>query len=167
MMYALGACQCAGCRKAMDRVFWDLILDAGLEPTAIEGEAEEVQVTAAYELGKEHGMAAASWLLDGNSSREAAERLLRGLNDGDPVVLDSLPSNPLSGEWADAPTAKDILRELGEEETDPDAQWDILRDYEDGYSDGVQQGAERTARQFLGIPDGADAEAWLLTEWDN
>lgn len=166
-MYELGACQCSGCRKAMDRVFWDLILDAGLEPAVIEGEAIEVTVTPAYELGKQMGLEAASWLLDGNSPRDVAERLLRGLLEGDPLILDSLPSNPLSGEWAGSLTAKDVLHQLGEEYVEPEAQWDILRDFEDGYSDGVQQGAERTARQHLGIPDGEDAEVWLLTHTED
>lgn len=165
-MYALGACQCASCRKAMDREFWNLILDNDLEREAMTIDGEAHEVTAAYELGNEHGRAAATWLLDGNSTRRQAEALLRGLLEGDPMVIDTLPSQPLSGEWAGAATARDILAELGEEDTDPDVQWDILREYEDGYSDGVQQGAEKEARQFLGVPEGVDAEHWLETHHD-
>ena len=165
-MYQLGSCQCAGCRKAMDRTFWNLILDNGLEREAMTVDGEAVEVTAAYELGKEHGLSASTWLLDGNNTRRQAMRLLRGLLDGDPMILDSLPTNPLSGEWADEPLPRDILSELGVREDDPAAD-DHLREYEDGYSDGVQQGAEREARRHLGIPEGVDAEAWLLVSDDD
>jgi hypothetical protein len=162
-MYTLGACQCAGCRKAMDRKFWDLMLDTGIKfwaiPTdVIDGEA--IEVTAAYELGKADGLAGSTWLLEGNNA-EQAKFLLRGLLDGDPLVLDSLPDSPLSGEWADSRTATSVLNDLGIS-PDDEAADDHLREYCDGYSDGMQRGAEREARRSLGIPENeADPIMWL------
>ena len=66
--------------------------------------------------GYERGTAAGSWLLDGNSSEEAARRLLQGIEDGDPEILDALPSAPLSGEWADSPTPSEVLGWYGLDE---------------------------------------------------
>lgn len=164
-MYALGACQCSGCRKAMDRVFWDLILDAGLEPAAIEGQSAEV--TRAYELGKADGLAASTWLLDGNNAAQA-KFLLRGLLDGDPLVIDSLPDSPLSGEWADGRTRESVLADLDVAHDDEWADAHI-DEYCDGWSDGMSQGAEREARKALGIPENeADPIMWLqFHEQDN
>lgn len=163
-MYALGACQCAGCRKAMDREFWNLILDNGLELEAMTVDGEAYEVTPAYELGKERGLAAATWLLDGNSTRRQATVLLVGLLDGDPMVIDTLPSNPLSGEWAGDPTPMDIIAEVAPDLEDPEYQQAIIEDYENGFNDGVQEGAEKEARQFLGVPDGVDAVMYL--QWN-
>lgn len=53
----------------------------------------------AYHYGHERGVAAGSWVIDGNTSEETARNLLRGIDDGDPVVYDVLPFAPLSGEW--------------------------------------------------------------------
>lgn len=105
-------------------------------------------VEQAEQEGYDHGVTAGSWLLDGNSTSEAARRLLRGIEDGDPMVLDALPSSPLSGEWADSLTPADVLAwyELDE---DDDAAGDVLRAFEDGFSRGVQDEAVRSATALL------------------
>jgi hypothetical protein len=71
--------------------------------------ATEVQVTdehfeAARELGREHGHNAATWV-------EEPVALLKGIEEGDPQVMDALPQ-PLSGEWAGEFGLDDMLRDL-------------------------------------------------------
>lgn len=70
-----------------------------------------VLVTAAEKLGRRHGSEKGSWVIDGNTKKEAAERLIKGHEDGDPQVMDLCP-NPLSGEWTDEPLEMEILGEI-------------------------------------------------------
>jgi len=102
----------------------------------------------AEQEGYEHGVTAGSWLLDGNSSEEAARRLLSGIEDGDPEILDQLPGSPLSGEYADGLLPRDVLAwyDLDEQH---DAADDILRAFEDGFSRGVEAEAVRSATAAL------------------
>lgn len=120
-----------------------------------EAEAERMRA-----LGEEYGRRASSWLLDGNSSTEAAERLLRGILEGDPETMDALPCSPFSGEYADGLTVSAMLDEadIEAEDIEPEAEDELARSFEDGYSTGAHDGAEAEARAFLGIPDGAAAE---------
>ena len=108
------------------------------------------KTTQAHDLGYEAGKAASSWLLDGNSTEAAARALLDGIRDGDPEIMNQLPSNPLSGEWAGGTTQSGILEEL---EVDEDDDWadEVIDAYEDGFSTGAQHGAEGEAMRFLGI----------------
>ncbi len=105
-------------------------------------------VERAEEEGYEHGVTAGSWLLDGNSSADAARRLLRGIEDGDPEILDQLPASPLSGEYADGLLPRDVLAwyDLDEQH---DAADDVLRAFEDGFSRGVKAEAVRSATALL------------------
>lgn len=100
--------------------------------------------------GYEHGVAAGSWLVDGNTTPETARRLLAGVEDGDPMVMDALPSCPLSGEWADDLRPRDVLAmfELDEEH---EAASDVLDAFEVGYQRGVQNEAVRATRGLLGL----------------
>jgi hypothetical protein len=98
--------------------------------------------------GREAGKAAGSWVIDGNTSQEAAQRLLEGILDGDPAVMDLLPANPLSGEWADDPTPSSLLAEYDLTEDD-DLASEVLDAYETGYSDGVMDEVTRTAQVVL------------------
>lgn len=102
----------------------------------------------AEQEGHEHGVAAGSWVVDGNTSEESARRLLQGIEDGDPEVMDELPSAPLSGEYADGLLPRDVLGwyDLDEEH---DAADDVLRAFEDGYSRGVVDEVVRSARAIL------------------
>lgn len=109
--------------------------------------------------GYEAGTAAGSWVIDGNTTEDAARTLLEGIADGDPEVLDALPSSPLSGEWAGDPLPRDILAEFDLTEDD-DAAEDILRAYEEGFSRGVVDEAQRSAYAILD-PREAAARSWL------
>jgi hypothetical protein len=64
-------------------------------------------------LGREHGQAAASWVTDGNTDQATYARLLRGITDGDPEVLDSIRTPDLSGEYADDYSEADMLADAG------------------------------------------------------
>lgn len=62
--------------------------------------------------------------------------------------------SPLSGEWADAPTPRDVLRNLGDgqefdAEKQPELADEMLSAYERGFSDGYWDEAIRTCRGFL------------------
>ncbi len=105
-------------------------------------------IERAEQEGYAHGVTAGSWLLDGNSSEEAAHRLLRGIEDGDPEILDQLPAAPLSGEHADSLLPRDVLAwyDLDEQH---DAADDVLRAFEDGFSRGVEVEAVRSATALL------------------
>lgn len=115
---------------------------------------------AAEELGAEAGKNAADWweqdAIGGRatrSERECAELTLRGLDDGDPLVLDSLPCPNLSGEWAGDPTPRSLAEELG---FNPDGYNDgpeILSDlcdaWQDAASDAVVSAVESHCRSYL------------------
>jgi hypothetical protein len=129
---------CDTCGRELDR--WEP-LDAITAETERQGEVD--------------GRAAGSWLIDGNSTQETAWRLLQGIEDGDPEVLDSVPSAPLSGEWADGLLSRDLLAEYGLNEDD-DAADDVLTAYESGFARGVADEVERAALAML--PEGSDDE---------
>lgn len=102
------------------------------------------------QMGQDAGEGAASWLFDGNTSRETYVKVLKGIEDGDPEVMDMLPNPNLSGEWAGDPTPKSILEELGTDEDDPAAD-DLLLAWEEAASQAVVDEATRVAKLQLGI----------------
>lgn len=102
----------------------------------------------AHKFGHRAGVAAGSWIIDGNTDEETATWYLFGIESGDPEVLDSLPSCPLSGEWAGSLLPADVLAEHGIRENDPVSD-DVLSAFEDGYSAGVVEEVERAARAIL------------------
>jgi hypothetical protein len=55
--------------------------------------------TKAYKAGYEHGKAAGSWVIDGNTTEEQCAAILKGYGEGDSEVMELCPC-PLSGEWA-------------------------------------------------------------------
>ena len=102
----------------------------------------------ARDLGRDAGKAAASWFFDGNTSAETYARVLQGLEDGDPEVMGSLPSGPLSGEWAGDRTPASLLAELDLSEDD-DRVDDICDAFEDGFYAASVEEIERVARYHL------------------
>lgn len=101
-------------------------------------------VERAAHLGVEHGRNAADWLIDGNTDDPAGvlERYIRGLDEGDPAVMDYLPWPDLSGEWADGMTAYRLALECGLDDADLDPDtlayaYEAMCDaYEDGFITG-------------------------------
>ena len=66
-------------------------------------EEEKILIEVLKKQIKELAIGAASWCVDGNSKREDVERMLKGMEDGDPRVYDNLPSLDWSMQWADGP----------------------------------------------------------------
>jgi hypothetical protein len=77
---------------------------------------------AALECAKDDGFQSgrnvASWIdqdMFGGRAKEgkaAARRFLKGIDDGDPEILEMIPCSPLSGEWAGDRTAKDVVQSV-------------------------------------------------------
>ncbi len=101
---------------------------------------------AAKEAGAAHGKAAASWY---EISEDNAATVLQGIADGDPEIMDTFPSAPLSGEWADDPTPQSVLSNIGAPSSLDDADRDdLLTAYENAFSDAAQDEIERRARYY-------------------
>ena len=108
-------------------------------------------------LGRIHGVDAASWYFDGNTSPMVYEATLSGIEDGDPMVLDTFPSSPLSGEWADSFSMRDLAEEFGvdTEDYEQDCWLGMLAAaYEDGFHSAVSDTIESSCRDYV---EGASA----------
>ncbi len=93
------------------------------------------------EEGKDAGHAAGTWVFDGNTPDEAYARILKGIEDCDPEVMDMQPS-PLSGEWAGDPTPDSLGKEWGLEGDTLSEACDI---FEQAYSEAFWAEVERVA----------------------
>jgi len=122
--------------------------DPDYRPPVDPGGDPEVAEAAARAEGVEDGRAAGSWVIDGNTTPETARRILRGIDDGDPEILDMEPS-PLSGEWAGEPTPDTVLESVGIDREDDRAD-DVLQAYELGFSEGYWNQVETDARSTAG-----------------
>ncbi len=98
-----------------------------------------------YDAGKEHGEAAGSWVIDGNTTDETARYLLKGIANGDPEVMDMMP-HPLSGEWAgeSMPELEDRYGIALEDDDD-------MQLFEEGFGVGYWDTVETAARGVLGL----------------
>src|SRR5437868_4081219 len=99
----------------------------GVDPMATTDDRID-PITRAESLGKEHGANAGSWVTDGNTSETTYRWLLAGLETCDPEVMDSLPSCPLSGEWADSYGLSDLAAD-----TDVNQDADLFSEVADAY----------------------------------
>ncbi len=124
-----------------------------------------VQCQAA-KLGHDAGIAAASWVFDGNTSEEMYRRVLRGIEECDSAVTDAYREPNLSGEYAGDPTewslACDLGIEPGIEESD-----EACTAWEQAASEAFWAEIERTARVHV-PPDTftrrRDAIAYLMAD---
>ena len=112
---------------------------------------------AAKRDGKSAGIGAAGWALDfgrmtQRQERETAERVLRGIEEGDPAVLDSFRVPNLSGEFADDPTPRSLAEDYGLSDDDPRAEWlvdEICTAWEDAASESFWQKLAEDCRDSL------------------
>lgn len=102
----------------------------------------------AYIAGHEAGKNAASWVFDGNTTRETYEHVLKGIEDVDPMVMDMYRVPDLSGEWADGMTPDALINELGIDPYSDDADT-ACDEWEQAVWDGFWEEVERVARYQL------------------
>jgi len=108
---------------------------------------EDPLAARAAELGRDAGKAAATWVFDGNTPDEAYRRVLRGIEDGDPAVLDAI--EPPAIGLAAGYDQDDLARDLGLEPADP-ALPDAVPAYADAFTASFWTEVERTAREHAG-----------------
>lgn len=70
--------------------------------------AVEAALAHARAAGHRDGVNAAAWYLPASPGPETCARLLAGIDDGDPEILDQLPAPDLSGQWAGDPASDDL-----------------------------------------------------------
>lgn len=97
---------------------------------------------AARKLGDEHGKAAASWYFDGNTDDGMYAKVLKGIEDGDPAIYDTFPSEPLRG--------TKLFEEIyaGERQVSLYGD-DLVQTYEFSYEQALQDEIERMCRYQL------------------
>lgn len=72
-----------------------------------------VAETQAERLGRQYGANAAEWAIDTIlMSREQMLAVMKGIDDGDPAVLDQFREPNLSGEHQGEPTPQSILEDV-------------------------------------------------------
>ena len=97
--------------------------------------------------GTVDGKAAASWVFEGNTSIEQYKEYLRGVEEGDPEILDKYPApNPLSGEWAGGLTAESLAYQFVGETYDYVLVDEIASTYEVAFENAYYDELERIAR---------------------
>lgn len=112
---------------------------------------------AAKELGREHGLAKGRFIHVGNCTKDAAQKILDGYNDGIEPVMALCPE-PLSGEWADDPTPMAILEQIyekidkpmsmrGEEMIEDNS--NILDTYEEAFREAFWGAVTTTCKYIL------------------
>ena len=104
-------------------------------------------VAKAEELGRDAGKAAASWVSGGNTPEEAYQRVLRGIEEGDPAVLGATEP-PAIGPGAGY-DQDDLARDLGIEPGDR-ALPRAVSAYAGAFTGAFWQETERAARDHSG-----------------
>jgi hypothetical protein len=110
----------------------------------------EDKFSKAGELGTEHGKHAASSAFDGNTGPDFYRWALKGIEDGDPAVLESFREPSLSGEYMDGYSEQDLLSELEAEGETPDTQDELADEYLQAARDAFWAEVERAARYQVG-----------------
>ena len=107
-------------------------------------EPQDPVMARAAALGRDAGQAAAAWVFDGSTPAEAYRQVLRGIENGDPAVLDAIEPpaiGPVAGYDQD-----DLARDLGLQPASPLLQ-DAVPAYADAFTDSFLAEVERTARE--------------------
>lgn len=100
-------------------------------------------------LARDHGKAAGSWVIDGNTRDETKRKILTWHEEGDPQFYDLIPA-PLSGEWADDPTPDTLADELELSEEHRVSELDqICTDYEMAFSEAFTDEVVRSCLATL------------------
>jgi hypothetical protein len=106
----------------------------------------------AERIGTCHGRDAASWYWDNTEPSEAVyQRVLQGISDGDPQIMDTLPHAVLSGENADDMTPARLYELIGI----TDERWitytgqELCDTYEEAFNSAVSEAVEQTCIENL------------------
>ena len=101
-------------------------------------EREKLENAAMHKRGFDDGENAAAWLVDGNTEQpfEFLTKLIKGLEDGDPAIIDQLPEPRVGGEFADDPTWEQICIE--EVERYEDSEEELFAVYNEAFHEGVE-----------------------------
>lgn len=62
-----------------------------------------------WQIAQENGKGAASWAFDGNTTTETYKAVLKGIQDGDPAIMDRYHTPGLNGEFARGYTDQQLL----------------------------------------------------------
>ena len=105
--------------------------------------------------GKRAGINAAGWAFMPGRDRDSigtARRILAGIEDGDPAILDAFRTPDLSGEFSGDPTPRSLAEDCGLDEDDPRSEWlqdKIANAWEDAASSSFWTSLERACRAEL------------------
>lgn len=112
----------------------------------------------AAEFGRRHGTNAGNAVFDGNTSRRTYMATLKGIEDGDPQVMDAYNPPNLSGEFGDDFSEADLLEALGLADlvipaSEVDAHEELVSEccqaYDDAASEAFWAEIERVCRYQL------------------
>ena len=139
----------------------------GAMPSSYAPNTPEFRV---HQVAERHGQQAAAWVFDGNTPEDTYRSTLRGLEAGDPEVLDRLAERlpVLADDWHPWPyyTTEDLMDEVGWTSHDGTDLRDALVDqYGLESSDAFYQEVERLAREHLGT-DSEDADTDCEWDWN-
>lgn len=112
---------------------------------------EQEHETAIRQRGHDDGWNAASWLVDGNTDDPfgVLTRLLEGMKDGDPEIMDQLPSPDVSGQHANAPTWEEIIHdETDIIELSDDGETELWDVYQEAFDHGVEANIIRMRNNY-------------------
>lgn len=107
----------------------------------------EARIAEARTRGERAGKNAASWYFNGETTNAQYRYVLRGIEDGDPEVLDMFNPPDLSGQWAGESINEllgDLIQHGGAEGYDEDD--DIMDAWESAASDAFWAEIERVCR---------------------
>jgi hypothetical protein len=110
-----------------------------------DGRSERDRIEA---RGYSDGHAAATWFEI--PDEETARRILAGIDEGDPEILDAFPAPRLGGEFADDPTWSDVLGEESCEDSD-DGRPELLGVYEYAFACASEREIVRSCRFMLDL----------------
>jgi hypothetical protein len=118
----------------------------------------------AEQEGASNGAEMAAWYFDRTEpERSDYLKVLKGIREGDPEIMDTFPSGHLSGEFADDMTPKRLYEELGASERQIESGGDELctayeQAFDRAYSDTVEQNCREMIRRTVTFVIDAEVE---------
>lgn len=108
---------------------------------------------------QENGKAAASWVIDGSTSAVSARGIIKGIEDGDPEVMDAFRASGLSGEFAGDYSEDELMTDVGYVPHDGTLMRDDLAtQYNTEVSSAFWHEVERLARNAIPEPEAREGD---------